>query len=185
MKKLFFSLVLSCLAISVSAQQEPDFVGEAVVVRADGTTQKLEKETVMLRSRANAGVFIVGIGSYKTKIVIDSPAAGVRLPASEPFRLIVKGVDNQTDPMAIIRIFALKATKKQRTAEIESLSTYGSHKSNKLKYLPFDAEKFGEKSYLITLREQPVGEYGITVSNPNARDEKTTIVSTFAIVEPL
>ena len=35
--------------------------------------------------------------------------------------------------------------------------------------------------YYLTLDESPVGEYGITVSNPNNIDEKMVIVSTFGI----
>ena len=36
-------------------------------------------------------------------------------------------------------------------------------------------------SYLITLKEKPVGEYGITVRNPNSLDEKNIIVASFGI----
>ena len=36
-------------------------------------------------------------------------------------------------------------------------------------------------SDLLTFGEQPEGEYGIIVSNPNNVDEKMVIVSTFAI----
>ena len=43
------------------------------------------------------------------------------------------------------------------------------------------AEKYGESSYRLTFGEQPEGEYGIIVSNPNNVDEKMVIVSTFAI----
>ena len=99
----------------------------------------------------------------------------------DDIRFIVKAVDNATDPISIINIFRFETNKKKRLAELASVSTFGSVKSNKLERLRFSAEKYGEKSYLLTLIDKPAGEYGITVSNPNSLDEKGTIVSTFAI----
>ena len=90
-------------------------------------------------------------------------------------------MDNATDPMSIVNVFRFETTKKRRLAEVASASTFGSVKSNKLERLRFDACKYGESSYLLTLLDKPAGEFGITVSNPNHVDEKQTIVSTFAI----
>ena len=137
----------------------------------------------MIRTRANASALLVGIGKAKTKMIIESPAAGVRLRAGDDIRFIVRAVDNASDPISIINIFRFESTEKRRLAEMASVSSFGSVKSNKLARLPFRARKFGENSYLITLTEKPVGEYGITVNNPNHVDEKNMIVSTFAIDE--
>ena len=144
---------------------EPEFIGEIVTVRPDGTVAKLEKQSVQMRTRANASAVIFGIGKAKTKLIIEGPKAGVRLTAGQPASFIVRAVDNATDPMS----------------EMASVSSFGSVKSNKLERLSFTGRKFGESSYLITLDETPAGEYGITVSNPNNLDEKQVIVSTFAI----
>ena len=139
---------------------EPEFIGEIVTVRPDGTVAKLEKQSVQMRTRANASAVIFGIGKAKTKL---------------------RAVDNATDPMSIINVFRFEAKKDKRMAEMASVSSFGSVKSNKLERLSFTGRKFGESSYLITLDETPAGEYGITVSNPNNLDEKQVIVSTFAI----
>ncbi len=161
---------------------EPDFIGEVVFVDPQtGETAKLEKQTVMLRSRVNATGIMFGIGKSTTKLVIEGPSAAVRLDGSKPIRLIVKAVDNHTDPLAIINIFRFESTKKQRLAETASVSSFGSVKSNKLDYVPFTGKKYGESSYLLTLDERKPGEYGITIQNPNNRDEKNVIVATFAI----
>ena len=114
-------------------------------------------------------------------MIVEGPSAAVRLDGSKPIRLIVKAVDNDTDPMAIINIFRFEHSKKQRLAELSSVSTFGSVKSNKLDYVPFTGRKYGESSYLLTLDKREPGEYGITVRNPNNLDEKSVIVSTFAI----
>ena len=74
----------------------------------------------------------------------------------------------------------LKSTMKNRSAVISAVVSF-SVNSNTMDYLRFSAEKYGESSYYLTLDESPVGEYGITVSNPNNIDEKMVIVSAFAI----
>ncbi len=185
MKRFLLLAALLCSATLVSAQTpdvpEPDFIGEVIAVMPDGSTAKLEKETVQMRTRANAGVLIVGIGKAKTKIVIESPEAAVRLDPSQPIQFIVKAVDNNSDPISIINVFRFDVTKKRRLAEVASASTFGSVKTNKLERLRFEARKYGEQSYLLTLLDKPAGEFGITVSNPNLVDEKQTIVATFAI----
>ena len=185
MKKFFLFIALCLAAGTLYAQEvgEPEFIGEVLVVKAGEEPHLLEKETVMLRTRVNAGAILVGIGKAKTLIMIDGTTAATQLKTTDDFRFIIKAVDNRTDPMSIIQIFRFGANKKQRKAELASTSTFGSTKSNKLEYLPFTAKKFGESSYKITLREKPVGEYGIIVRNPNHVDEKQTIVSTFGITE--
>ena len=184
MRLLFAALGFAAIAGAQTPEiPEPDFIGEVITILPDGTTQKLEKETVQMRTRANAGVLIVGIGKAKTKIIIESPEAAVRLNGDDEIRFIVKAVDNATDPLSIINVFRFESTKKRRLAEVASASTFGSVKSNKLERLRFEAVKYGENSYLLTLRDKPAGEFGITVSNPNHVDEKQMIVSTFAIEE--
>lgn len=185
MKRLVLFLSLAFASCALFAQTptvpEPDFVGEIVTILPDGNTEMLEKETVQLRTRANATAHIFGVGKAKTKILIESPQAAVRLDDANEIIFIVKAVDNQTDPLAIINIFRFETTKKRRLAEVASVSTFGSVKSNKLERLRFKATKYGEQSYQLTLIDKPAGEYGITVSNPNNLDEKSVIVSTFAI----
>lgn len=186
MKKKFALLAaLFCGLWTAGAQTpeipEPDFVGEVVTILPDGNTSKLEKETVQMRTRANAGALIVGIGKAKTKLIVESPEAAVRLKGDDEIRFIVKAVDNETDPISIINVFRFETTPKRRMAEVASASTFGSVKSGKLERLRFEASKYGKNSYLLTLIDKPTGEFGITVNNPNRVDEKQTIVSTFAI----
>ena len=116
----------------------------------------------------------------QTKIVIEGGRAGIRFKTGEPFALIVRAKDNKADPMSIVRIFRMKSTKKNRSAVISAVGSFAVQ-SNTMEYLPFSAEKYGESSYRLTFGEQPEGEYGIIVSNPNNVDEKMVIVSTFAI----
>ena len=166
---------------AITAQTlEPDFEGEVVGVYSDGSSKKLEKHNVQMRT--GGGVYIAGFAASKskTKIMIEGGRAGVRFRPGEPFSLIVRAKDNKADPMSIVRIFRMKGTKKNRSAVIAAIGSFTVN-SNTMEYLTFSAEKYGESSYRLTFDETPAGEYGIIVSNPNNVDEKMAIVSTFAI----
>ena len=163
---------------AVKAQTlEPEFEGEVVGVFPDGSSKKLEKHNV--RMRTGAGVYIAGFAASKskTKVLVEGGSASVRFDAAQPIALIVRAKDNKADPMSIVRVFRMK---KNRSAVISAVGSF-SVNSNTMDYLRFSAEKYGESSYRLTFDERPAGEYGIIVSNPNNVDEKMVIVSAFAI----
>jgi len=185
MKKILLLLAFGALISgggnSVTAQNlEPEFEGEVIGVFPDGTSRKLEKHNVQMRT--GAGVYIAGFAAskQKTKVIIDGERAGVRFDGSQPIEVIVRAKDNKADPMSIVRVFHMKASKKNRSAVISAIGSF-SVNSNTMEYLPFTASKYGESSYRLTFDKRPTGEYGIIVSNPNNVDEKQVIVSTFAI----
>ena len=128
MKKLFCTALFGLFLGGISAQTpqiaEPDFIGEVVTILPDGSS-KLEKETVLLRTRANASAQIFGIGKAKTKLIIDTPEAAVRLKGDDDIRFIVKAVDNATDPISIINVFRFETNKKKRLAELSSVRSFG------------------------------------------------------------
>ena len=164
---------------AVKAQTlEPEFEGEVVGVFPDGSSKKLEKHNV--RMRTGAGVYIAGFAASKskTKVLVEGGSASVRFDAAQPIALIVRAKDNKADPMSIVRVFRMKSTKKNRSAVISAVGSF-SVNSNTMDYLRFSAEKYGESSYRLTFDERPAGEYGIIVSNPNNVDEKMVIVSTY------
>ncbi len=180
-----FLFLMAAMAVfsggGVAAQSlEPDFEGEVMGVFPDGSAKKLEKHNV--RMRTGAGVYIAGFAASKskTKVIIDGGSASVRFRSGEPVALVVRAQDNKADPMSMVRVFRMKANKKQRSAVISAVGTF-SVSSNEMDYLPFSAKKYGESSYYLTFDKTPAGEYGVIVSNPNNVDEKMVIVSTFAI----
>lgn len=162
--------------------QEPEFVGEVNLVIGDKISP-LDKEFVKIKTKASASMYIVGMGKVKTKINVEGKVASVRAPQSEDFKLVVRATDNNSDPLSIINIFQFEIGKNKRTAELSSLGTFGGHTDNNLNLIEYSAKKFGESSYLITLKEKPVGEIGIMVKNPNNKDEKSIIVACFGIDE--
>ncbi|MCM1301847.1 MAG: hypothetical protein NC250_03280 [Alistipes senegalensis] len=161
---------------------EPDFEGEVMGIFPDGSAKKLEKHNVQIRTGSSVYVAGFAVNKAKIKVIVDGSSAGVRFQAGEPLSLVVRAKDNKADPMSIVRVFRMKANKKQRSAVIAAAGTF-TVTSNQMDYLPFEAKKYGESSYQLTFAQTPAGEYGIIVSNPNNVDEKMVIVSTFAIDE--
>ncbi len=183
-KFLFLMAATAVFSVGAVAQSlEPDFEGEVMGVFPDGSAKKLEKHNVKLRT--GAGFYIAGFAASKskTKVIVDGGSAKVRFQDGQPLVLIVRAQDNKADPMSIVRIFRMKANKKQRAAVISAIGSF-SVTSNQMDYLPFTAKKYGESSYYLTFDETPAGEYGVIVSNPNNVDEKMVIVSTFAVEGP-
>ena len=106
--------------------------------------------------RTGAGVYIAGlaVNKSKTKILVAGSQANVRFAADEPVNLIVRAVDNKTDPMSIVRVFAMKNNRKQRSAVISAVGSFNVT-SNDMEYLPFTAEKIRRKLLLPDFRRCP------------------------------
>ena len=83
---------------AVKAQTlEPEFEGEVVGVFPDGSSKKLEKHNV--RMRTGAGVYIAGFAASKskTKVLVEGGSASVRFDAAQPIALIVRAKDNKAN----------------------------------------------------------------------------------------
>lgn len=184
MKTILLMAVMSLCSAGVYGQttEEPEFIGECLLLKPDHSTVLLEKHTTQTRSAMNAGMLITGFGSIKSKLQIDGCCSSTKVKSGDDIQFVVRAVDNNTDPMAIVKIFEFDSNKKFRRAEMASINTFGTAKTNKLHYLNFTGKKYGQSSYLITLKDKPPGEYGITVTNPNSLDEKSTIIATFSIL---
>lgn len=180
-KNVFITLLLMCVAGMTYAQEaEPEFVGEAVIVNGDKVIP-LNKEYSQVKTKAAASMYIVGIGTVKSKINIKGGSATARVNKEDDFYLIVKAVDNNSDPMSIVNIFEFETSKKARKAELSSANTYGGVNNDRLAYVEYTAKKYGKTSYLIKLKKPSTGEFGVMVRNPNNRDEKQIIVACFGV----
>ena len=80
-------------------------------------------------------------------------------------RLLIKAENNEIDPMEIYRIVKFKKSKKDRRIQWMEVkpALIGSSDSEKSGYIGFNATKYGEKSYLLTIPAAKVekDEYGI------------------------
>lgn len=180
MKTIFALITALILGLSISGQvNEPEFIGEAQALKADGSVVQLEKEL---------GDFTSGISWSSNSfnaltLKIAGGKSNARFTSGSPLQLIVRAVDNNSDPLAIITIYKLKAKKKSRTVLIseDNSGTLMKSRTNSKDNVRFGGKKYGTSSYLIDLKDLAAGEYGIVVANPNTRDQKRVVVSCFGI----
>lgn len=121
--------------------------GAAGVASAAGTVSSLA---------GASGMDIIFKGSNSSYTVTGS---------GNDIRLLIKGENNETDPMDSYRIVRFKTTKKDRRIqwiEFES-SLIGSTETKNAGFVPFEGHKYGNQSYLLTIpaNEATEGEYGI------------------------
>jgi hypothetical protein len=176
MKKI--ALLLFALNLSISNAQintvsdikitEPEFSDNIVFVdKIDGSGIQLEKQTVSLSSKFNAGSLIPVVGilsKSKYKNIIKGKSSPVKINKKSKTFFIVKVSDNSTDPTSRINVFKLKVIKDTRTLETLS-SNILETKLNDFDYLKFIGKKYGESSYIIEIDDLEVGEYAITLEN--------------------
>lgn len=186
MKKLLLSVIaLALVTLNINAQtvEEPDFIGECILVRSDNTTTPLEKHLSKERTVASTGLILSGIGKVRKQIQIDGCCSNVTFGQNDDVTIIVRNNDNLSDPLSVIKVFKFESKKKYRRADLASVSSFGSSKNNNLEYVSFSGKKYGSSSYLLKLNHVEPGEYAIIIVNPNALDEKQTVVSTFAVTK--
>jgi len=104
-------------------------------------------------------------GSSGMDIIFAGGKSSYSVAGGSDVRLVIKGENNNTDPVDCYRIVRFKASKKERRIqwmEFES-SLLGSSETKKGGYISFTGNKYGEQSYLITIpsSELESGEYGI------------------------
>ncbi len=188
MKKILTSLVGLAFSAAVSAQEikvaEPEFINQVVIVQSDSTGVLLGKENGEIKTKAGASLYLTGIGSIKSRITLNGKYSETRIPKNAKLTLIVKAVDNRTDPASIIRVFKFEVKSNRRQVEIGKVNTFEGGSNNTMKLIQFQAKKYGESSYLIVLENLSDGEYGVMTSNPNAVDSSNGLmVNTFGIGE--
>jgi len=184
----FINSALSILAVillstspAMAQVSEPDFVGESYLLKSDGSYIQLDKEI---------GDFTSGISWSSNSwnalsLEIVGGKAQTKIPLGQPMQLVVRAVDNNSDPLSIVRIYHFKAKKNKRSVVIseDNSGTLMKSRTNSKDELRFSGKKYGLSSYLIAINGLPVGEYGIVVTNPNNKDEKRIVVSCFAITK--
>ena len=183
MKRFVFVLFLF-VSLCTYAQQiaEPQFVGEVLLVKSETTAIPLEKKTATVKTKAGASVYLTGIGSVKSRIHVEGMSSTVRYSQADgPIVLIVRAANNENDPSSFIRVFRFEQKKKERRAELAKLNTLGGSSDNNFDYIEYVGEKYGEKSYKLTLSHVEPCEIGVLISNPDKVDEKQMIVRCLGI----
>jgi hypothetical protein len=176
---ILIAILTSVLPTMAQQVTEPDFIGEAYLLKTDSSNVPLDKEIGDLTS----GISFSANSWNARSLEIAGGKANTRFPSDKPLQLIVRAVDNNSDPLAIISIYKFKAKKKTRSVLLgeNNSGTLMKSRTSSKDIIRFSGKKYGTSSYLINLNGLKDGEYGIVVSNPNNRDEKRIVVSCFAI----
>ena len=182
MKKLFITLtVFFSLSFPLCSQSfnEPEFIGDAFLIK-NNETVPVNKTLATFTAKANATMYIFGVGTIKGRVEIPGAKASVRTESGN-IQLIVRAIDNQSDPLSIISIFKFETKKNKRRADVSKAGTFSGAELGNFNAVDFNAKKYGTSSYLVSIPAAAPGEYGITVSNPNNRDGKSIVVSSFGV----
>lgn len=104
-------------------------------------------------------------GSVGMDIVFAGGKSAYQTTSGQDVRLIIKGENNDTDPMDCYRIVKFNASKKERRIQWMEFqpALIGTKEAQKAGYVGFTGHKYGEQSYLLTIPASEVekGEYGI------------------------
>lgn len=181
-RKLTFIIAFAMASLLAFSQQieEPEFIGEVLLIENDSAATLLEKKLVTITVKADATMYIFGMGKVKEKVEVDGEKSPIRVKAGK-LKMIVRSSDNQSDPMSIISLFQFEVKKGKRKVMTSTVGTFTGAKSGNTTSVYFSAKKYGESSYILTIPSIEPGEYGFTVANPNNKDEKTIVVSAFGV----
>ncbi len=180
MKIIYTLITILIWGLAVSGQErDPEFIGDAYLLKSDGTSVSLDKEI---------GDFTSGISwSHNSFNALSLEIAGgkaqSRFARDVPLQLVVRAADNNSDPLTIIGMYKFKSKTKSRSVVLskDNSGTFMKSRTNSKDMIRFSGKKYAKSSYIIALKDLGSGEYGLVVSNPNNRDEKRVVVSCFAI----
>lgn len=182
-------LIVACVLLASSFHAfgqvpEPEFIGEVIVARSDTQLQyrTLPKERAQIRTAASASMYLIGVGNVKSKLTVEGLASPIQLSDKYEYNFIVKAENNNYDPVSIIRIFKFQqeeGVSPKRTSVLVKNSTFGSLDTNTREYISFSAKRYGESSYILSVRLTE-GEYGITVDDI---DDANSVVATFGVYD--
>ena len=165
-------MVLAVLAICFSLMNgfaqdvnEPEFIGDVYLLQADGSFVKLDREVCSIKAKSNALSALPLLGSVKSFMSIKGAETKVRInKENQPIQFVVKCKDNSLSPETLISIVQFEKKKKERRFNMGKTSILGGSEYGIAESLPYEAEKYGESSYKITITGLESGEYGIMVS---------------------
>lgn len=183
MKRILSFMLVACLAAAAYAQRfEPKWAGEVVALQIDNDTiaTPTEKANVQIKTTQSAGLILAGIGNVRQKAVIKGGKSTTQLDPEKPTCLVVRWKDNEFDPATFIQLVKFEQKKKERKAEIANVNWLGNVTEGDMKYIPFTAERYGEKSYILYFQPEE-GEFGVRVLNPDNQDEQVILFNCFGI----
>ena len=142
-------------------------IGAGVSGSMDGLMTGARVVTTASGVGSAAGTVSALAGAEGMDIVFKGANSTYTVKKGENIRLLIKGDDNERDPMEQYRIVRFEKTKKDRRVQWMEYkpALIGSPKAKKAGYMPFTGQKYGQQSYILTIPASEVekGEYGIFI----------------------
>lgn len=134
------------------------------MVRPGGQAEQLEKQKAASASKADIGAALFGVSKAKGMNTVTGVQSPVRASGGDELAFIVKVKENDRDPVEVINIFRLEIdTKKERRTIVTGTVNFNQSTAADIDFIPFQALKYGQSSYLVQVSELPPGEYAITL----------------------
>jgi hypothetical protein len=141
------------LGAATSSSMSGVMTGAKVVGAASSVSSAASAADILAGAEGMDIVFNGGSSAYVVK------------GAGKEVQLLIKGENNETDPMEVYRIVRFVKNKKDRRIQWMQFepALIGSEKAEEAGYVNFTGHKYGEQSYLLTIpaEEMKKGEYGI------------------------
>lgn len=186
MKKFFLLVMMASSFFCGKAQQvsveEPEFAEQTLILISDSVGKMLPRENAALKTKASASLYLTGIGKVKSRITLTGEHSSIVVKQEPVIRLVVKATDNKTDPKSFISLFKFEEKVNKRQALVAEAGTFTGASEKSLSNIDYNANKYGESSYLIFLENLEPGEYGLLLGDPNALTGKNRFnVTTFCV----
>jgi hypothetical protein len=168
MKKLLSIILIISLFDTLQAQEiaieEPEFTGIILLVKDPNTGEKLEKQKSSNASKADIGAAIFGVSKAKGMNMVKGSSSPVRTAHNENIQFIVKVKENHFDPVDVINIFKMESdSEKDHRLIVTGKVNFNKSSTLDIEFIPFEATKYGESSYLVNISELQPGEYAMTL----------------------
>lgn len=167
MKKLTFSIALAAISFAGFAQV-PEFKNTPMILKADGTLDKLEKQSASIRDKGGsnpyANAYTFGAAAKSVQYIsITGPASPVKVDPNVNF--VFKANDAEVDPEGVFIVYEAVVAKKMR--EVYVKKDFGRNVKDKEVSLAFEKIQPGVYK-IIPSNLKPGTEYGIVPNTDNA-----------------
>jgi len=143
---------------------EPEFTGIILIVRGNSSGEQLEKQKAASASKADIGAALFGVSKARGMNIVNGIESPVRASSGNPMKFIVRVKENDRDPVEVINIFRLEQdVKKERRAIVTGTVNFNQSTASDIEFIPFQAAKYGQSSYLVEIADLPAGEYAMTL----------------------
>lgn len=168
--RIILIVIAAGIAFTAKAQvtvPEPEFSNTVVYLNSDSTSLPLERQKAEIKTKSSASLNIIGVGKVSTIGLVTGEKSPVRIPNSESISFIARVQSNTENPMDVITVakFEVNTKKHNRYIEIAKAASFQGAESGNVNTIGFEAVKYGQNSYLITVKKPGPGEYVITLAS--------------------